>query len=57
MLGRIVAPLVRMINDQTVDIILPAPPTNELVHVYRVTIGRGVQKRADHVLDVSLLLD
>ena len=52
MLGRIVAPLVRMINDQTVDIILLVLPTNEVVHVYQIITGHGVRKRVVHVLTV-----
>lgn len=54
---RIVALLALMINDQTVRIVLPVLHTNELVHVYRLTIGRGPQKHADHVSDVSQLPD
>lgn len=52
LLVRIVALHVPMTNDQTVDIILPALPINEVVHVYRVTIGRGVRRHVVHVLVV-----
>jgi hypothetical protein len=48
----IVAHLALMINDQTVDIVLPALPTNEVAHVYRVTIGLGAPRPVDHVSTV-----
>ena len=52
LLVRIVALHVRMINDQTVDIILLVLPTNEVVHVYQIITGHGVRKRVVHVLTV-----
>ena len=52
LLVRIVALHVRMINDQTVDIILPALHTSEVLHVYRVIIGHGVRRHVVHVLVV-----
>lgn len=52
LLVNIVVPLVRMINDQTVDIILLVLPTNEVVHAYQIITGHGVRKRVVHALTV-----
>lgn len=52
LLVNIVVLPVRMISDQTVDIILLVLLTNEVVHVSQIITGHGVRKRVVRALTV-----